>query len=173
MQATPESPIPQVHPGDATDVTTLAELFVVGGADAEESVELVEPTSFTDGAGAEESVELVESSGNNDAYNVRLSLVEPVASDGAGAEQSVELVESRAVDGAGAEESVELVESCVAAGGAGDERSPGGQGWGGGTGWGYLHTVLKLMRASSHPGRGELADAEEIGQRLRGARGAG
>ena len=50
--------------------------------------------------------------------------------DGAGTEQSV-LVESRAVDGAGAEESVELVESCVAAGGAGDERSPGGQGWGG------------------------------------------
>ena len=89
LQANPESPIPQVHPGDATDVTTLAELFVVGGADAEESVELVEPTSFTDGAGAEESVELVESSGNNKADGVRPSLVEPVASDGAGAEQSV------------------------------------------------------------------------------------
>ena len=89
LQATPGIPIPQVHPGDVTVVTKPVELFVVGGADAEESVKLVEPTSFTDGAGAEESVELVESSGNNTADGVRPSLVEPVASDGAGAEQSV------------------------------------------------------------------------------------
>ena len=60
---------------------------------------------------------------------------------------------------------------------------------GGGTGWGYLHTVLKLMRASSHPrqrgaGRrrgklvggsgepGELADAEEDWLEAQGSQGS-
>jgi len=91
------------------------------------------------------------------------------------------------LDGTGIEQSV-LAESCGTTGGTDDELSPSEKGTGGGIGWGYLHTVLKLMRASSHPGKGTLADAEEnwseaqgsqgswlmkIGQRLRGAWGAG
>ena len=61
VQATPGSPIPQVHPGDATDVTTLAELASVSGTDTGQPV-LAELATATDGTGAEQSV-LAESCG--------------------------------------------------------------------------------------------------------------
>jgi hypothetical protein len=62
------------------------------------------------------------------------------------------------------------VGASVAGGTSGEGRI--GEG-GGGTGWGYLYTVLKLMRASIHPAEGSWQTQRKIGQRLRGARGAG
>ena len=97
---------------------------------------------MADGTGAAQPslVELATSDGTGIERSV-LAESRAVTSDGTGAEHSV-LAESRATvtsDGTGVEHSV-LAESRAIAGGTDDERSPGGQGEGGGQGLGMGDT---------------------------------
>ena len=72
VQTIPGSPILQGHPGDATDVTTLAELASVSGTDTGQPV-LAELATATDGTSAEQSVLAESRAGTADGTDDELS----------------------------------------------------------------------------------------------------
>ena len=80
VQAHPGPPILQGHPGDATDVTTLAELASVSGTDAGQPV-LAELATATDGTGAEQTVLAESRAGTADGTDDELSPGEKVGGE--------------------------------------------------------------------------------------------